>query len=162
MVSRVVVVPVARAAGRQAGSPHGDCVCPGLRRRRGAVRHDPLRLAGSPEPVATLELPAPRELRVVVVDEKGAPVPGVRSPVPGITLLPDCYAMGADAETTGSGVPLRARSLDDEGRFTFCSLHPRYDFRLLALLDPEAAIAAGMRLVPGVAVAPPAFTIRRS
>ncbi len=72
----------------------------------------------------------------------------------GIKLLPDCYAMGADAETTGSGVPLRPQSLDADGRFTFCSLHPRYDFRLLALLDPTAAVAAGLRLRGGVAVAP--------
>lgn len=201
-----------------------------------------LQLTGSPDPVATIELPPPRKLRVAVVDENGEPLQGVGirhafghhhrdlstevgrtaaegvvdlvvpahnpmyggdshkscafvieargrqriiawsdlgkieqelrltmptgieltgrvvaadgSPARGVTLLPDCYAMGSDADTTGSGVPLRALPLDEQGRFTFCSLHPRYDFRLLAMLDPAAASTAGMRVAPDIALAP--------
>ena len=44
-------------------------------------------------------------------------------------LLPDRYAMGSDAETTGAGVQPRMLLIDAEGRLSFCSLHPRYDFR---------------------------------
>lgn len=75
-------------------------------------------------------------------------------PVQGITLLPDCYAIGRDNETLGSGVWLRPCALDGDGRFTFHSLHPRYDFRLLATMEPAAAIAAGLALRPDVAIAP--------
>ncbi|MCU0863248.1 MAG: hypothetical protein MUC36_05630 [Planctomycetes bacterium] len=74
--------------------------------------------------------------------------------VPGLVLLPDCYAMGSDAETTGMGVPLETIPVDADGRFRFSGLHPKYDFRLLAVLDPAAARAAGMPLRDGIAVAP--------
>jgi hypothetical protein len=76
------------------------------------------------------------------------------APVPGLVLLPDCYAMGSDAETTGMGVPLQATPVEADGRFRFSGLHPKYDFRLLAMLDPAAARAAGMPLRDGIAVAP--------
>lgn len=72
----------------------------------------------------------------------------------GMTLLPDCYAMGADNESNGSGVPPRALPLDQHGSFRFSGLHPRYDYRLLALLEPKSAIAQGMRLQDDIAVAP--------
>jgi hypothetical protein len=192
------------------------------------------RLADAKKGIATLELPKPRELRVVVVDSQGAAIPGARvqhamgwssrdlmteigrtdaagvvranvpatntmyegasgevfcvlvdapgrqrmhawgdfrtlpgelripmpegielrgrllaqdgSPVRGITLLPDCLALGHDNEKAGAGVHLRPVPLDAQGRFSFFSLHPRYDFRLLALLDASAARVAGMKL----------------
>ncbi len=87
------------------------------------------------------------EARGRVLGKDGAPPAGMQ-------LLFDCYATGADAVTTGAGVPLRPTPFDAEGRFRFCSLHTQYDFRLLALLDPPAARAAGLPLRDGIAVAP--------
>jgi hypothetical protein len=84
------------------------------------------------------------ELRGRVLAKDGAPVPG-------LTLLPDCYAM---IEGGGIGVPQPAMSADTRGAFAFASLHPKYDFRLLALLDASTAIAAGMKLRDGIALAP--------
>lgn len=75
-------------------------------------------------------------------------------PASGITVLPDCYAIGADHASTGVGVPLQAAPLDGNGQFTFGSLHDKYDFRLLACIEPTAAMAAGMRLHQDIAVAP--------
>jgi hypothetical protein len=76
------------------------------------------------------------------------------APVPGLTLLPDSYAMGTRNDHDSHGAPLRAVPVDSEGRFRFSSLHPKHDFRLLALLDAAAARAAGMPLRDGIAVAP--------
>jgi hypothetical protein len=76
------------------------------------------------------------------------------APVPGLTLLPDCFVMLSERESDGMGVPLAAEPIDRDGRFRFSGLHPRYDFRLLALLDPVAARAAGLPLREGIAVAP--------
>ena len=72
----------------------------------------------------------------------------------GVTLLPDCYAMGSSNASTGVGVPPRVAPLDAAGAFHFSSLHPKYDFRLLALLDPDLARAQGMQLREDIAVAP--------
>lgn len=74
----------------------------------------------------------------------------------GLTLLPDCYARGADSPS-GIGTPPRPVAMDDEGRFHFTGLHPRYDFRLLALLDPQLAREQGLALRPGIASAPIAW-----
>lgn len=99
----------------------------------------------------------PGDLRITVpegIELRGRLLAQDGSPVRGVTLLPDCYAMGNDHETTGAGDALRPTPLDAEGRFAFTSLHPRYDFRLLAILDATVARSAGMRLRDGIAVAP--------
>jgi hypothetical protein len=99
----------------------------------------------------------PGEVRVALrvgVELRGRVLGAGGAAVAGITVLPECYAVGSDAETTGMGVPTRAVPLDAGGSFAFTSLHPRYDFRVLALLEPAAARAAGMALKPDVPLAP--------
>lgn len=103
--------------------------------------------SGKSGPEAKVVLQPGSELRGRLLAKDGAPATG-------IPLLPDCYAVGADAETTGLGVPLRPVRVDARGAFAFGSLHPKYDFRLLALLDAPTAIAAGMKLRDGIALAP--------
>ncbi|HIE69578.1 MAG TPA: hypothetical protein EYP98_05110 [Planctomycetes bacterium] len=97
--------------------------------------------------VLTLTMPAGSDLIGRVLAKNG-------SPATGITLLPDCYAMGADNALSGNGVPPRVLTLAQDGGFRFSSLHPQHDFRLLALIEPKAAIAQGMRLRNDIAVAP--------
>lgn len=92
-------------------------------------------------------LPAGVPLRGRLLAKDGAPVRG-------LTLLPECYAVGNDNITTGAGVPIRSCPVDGDGRFAMHSLHPRYGFRLLATMEPAAAIAAGIAFRPDIAVAP--------
>jgi len=95
----------------------------------------------------TLTMPTGPDLLGSVAGAKG-------SAAETVTLLPDCYAMGGDNESTGTGVPPRPLALFDDGSFRFHGLHPKYDFRLLALIEPKAAIELGLNLRPDVAVAP--------
>jgi hypothetical protein len=88
------------------------------------------------------------------IDLQGKVLARDGSPARGITLLPDCYAMGSSNASTGVGVPPRPAPLGADGAFHFSSLHPKYDFRLLALLDPDMARAQGMNLHKDIAVAP--------
>jgi hypothetical protein len=87
------------------------------------------------------------ELRGRLLAKDGAPVHGV-------TLLPESYTVGSDAETSGFGVwPLPLLPQPD-GTFRFHSLHPHYDFRLLMLVAPATARELGLRVRPGFALAP--------
>ncbi|MBL8754413.1 MAG: hypothetical protein JNK15_14010, partial [Planctomycetes bacterium] len=74
-------------------------------------------------------------------------------PVAGLTLLPDCGAMARNGMFL-SEVPLQPVAFDADGRFRFDGLNPRIAFRVLALLEPADARAAGLRLVDGVPLAP--------